>query len=151
MHMNNDDVSSCSIWWCQTELSADSNPFSPCCDRALSDSNSQDRHHRELSTTLYYCSKQCHCYSIACCLVDCQCSADGSVVVTATDAGIVSIFVTPSLSDSHLASVFISADAAGSSLVSAMSVFCASFTSLNATATQATSIHAAGTLARHAL
>jgi len=106
---------------------------------------------RELSTTLYYCSKQCHCYSIACCLVDCQCSADGSVVVTATDAGIVSIFVTPSLSDSHLASVFISADAAGSSLVSAMSVFCASFTSLNATATQATSIHAAGTLARHAL
>lgn len=42
MHMNNDDVSSCSIWWCQTELSADSNPFSPCCDRALSDSNSQD-------------------------------------------------------------------------------------------------------------
>jgi len=50
----------------------------------------------------------------------CQCSADGSLVVTATEAGIVSIFVTPSLfSDSLLASVFISTDT-GSSLTPAV-------------------------------
>jgi len=59
-------------------------------------------------------------------LSKCQWSPVGSLAVTATDAGIVSIFVTPSLlSDSDLASIFVSADGC-SSLTSVVSCFCGS-------------------------